>query len=443
MAKQSSTSGFGLDFLSLHPFVRSTVVDKLRGVIFGSALGDAVGLYTDDTDHALLIILSYLHNDRELLPHDLARRLRTWCEQGLKFLGRPPLGVGKTVETVALDPGYLSNPTATALKYWVKGNYNVASNGSLMRTHPLGIICLGKPLNETFRVATDFSIVTHADPRCVVSCCVTTGLIRGVLRGEILGEEDVDKVIEDAFEWVDRWVRKGRRYGEDIIKEDAKGGGMEPQLNRKEFDRYVRVTDFDELQLDETMGYVYKSLGAAILTLRLGMQRRPYLGESSNNSNSTETRDDPARPYHNLFEELITTLIMQGGDADTNSCIAGSLLGAWVGYTALPPHWRDGIQHHNWLLCKCNALAQTIGVVSDQLLLPGYRGSEDQDTRDDGGKGVLSKELEVQEEVFSDICLGPKEQKKKKEDEIKTEETKKEEEKREQKQGGIGRLSER
>lgn len=37
----------GLDFLSLHPFVRKGAVDRVRGVIVGSALGDAIGLYTE------------------------------------------------------------------------------------------------------------------------------------------------------------------------------------------------------------------------------------------------------------------------------------------------------------------------------------------------------------------------------------------------------------
>lgn len=185
-------------------------------------------------------------------------------------------------------------------------------------------------------------------------------MIRGILRGEILNEKDVDKVIEDAFGWVDGWGRSGRRHGEDIIRENAKGGGTEPRLDREGFDRSVKAGGLKELQLDEMMGYVYKSLGAAILTLRLGMRRRPYLRESNNYS--TQNKIDPAKSYHNLFEELITRLIMQGGDADTNACVAGSLLGAWIRYMALPPHWRDGIQHHNWLLRKCDALAQTLAL---------------------------------------------------------------------------------
>ncbi len=59
--------------------------------------------WTDDTDHVLLIVLSYLHHDGRLLPGDLAARLRTWAEQGLRCLDRLPLGLGRAVGRVC-DP---------------------------------------------------------------------------------------------------------------------------------------------------------------------------------------------------------------------------------------------------------------------------------------------------------------------------------------------------
>lgn len=45
----SSVSGTisALQFLKTHPFVKSTLEDKVYGCIVGSALGDTIGLYTE------------------------------------------------------------------------------------------------------------------------------------------------------------------------------------------------------------------------------------------------------------------------------------------------------------------------------------------------------------------------------------------------------------
>jgi ADP-ribosylglycohydrolase len=311
-----------------------------------------------------------------------------------------------------------------AYNYWVNSEFNAAPNGSLMRTHPLGVICVNKSQGETFRIATEFSLVTHADPRCVAACCISTALIRGILRGEVQSENDIDAVIDVAFEWVNLWQRRGRSFEEDphigtddewvdaAVKKDEvdEDGGQlstdkpdkseeqpikpEPLLNRAELYRHVKAKDFQELQLDDSMkmGYVYKSLGAGILALRRAMH-----GHRNENSRNGEPSS------RNIFENLITEIIMEGGDADTNACIAGALLGAWLGYTALPAHWRDGIEHHDWLLSKCEALSCTIGITKG---LDDYKGSKDLDAMEDGGKGFLDKKaLEAREMAFMEMYL--------------------------------------
>jgi ADP-ribosylglycohydrolase len=293
-----------------------------------------------------------------------------------------------------------------------------------MRTHPLGVICIDKPHRETFRIATEMSLVTHADPRCVVACCISTALIRGILRGEVQGAKDIDAVIDVAFEWVYMWQRRGRTFEEDpltgtddewvdaSVKKDeldddeeqvstnklGKSGGQhirpEPLLDRAELYRHVKAKDFHELQLDDSMkmGYIYKSLGAAILALRHAIH-----------GNQRESSKKGQSFSRNVFESLITEIVMEGGDADTNASIAGSLLGTWLGYTALPAHWRDGIEHHDWLLSKCEALSCTIGITDG---LEGYKGSEDLDAREDGGRGFLDKEaLEAREMAFMEMYL--------------------------------------
>ncbi|KKZ66624.1 hypothetical protein EMCG_00187 [[Emmonsia] crescens] len=422
----------GLEFLALHPFVRATVRDKINGTIVGSALGDCIGLYTakyrcvatctslalqackawtDDTDHALLIVLSYLHHDgKELSPKDIAQRLQVWVEQGLRCLDRPPCGLGRTVGTVVRSTGYLSNPTQVAYDCWVKSNRSIAPNGSLMRTHPLGIICLAATLPETFQIAANFSAITHADPRCIVACCTVTGLIRGILRGEVLHEGNVDEIIDKAFAWVDEWVKK-RAGGADASGSECNTNPEENELHEhgallemKEYTRHAKATSFEELELDDSqkMGYVYKAFGAAILALRLGMRQAGH-----------ESRSDGAaqEPHSVVFEKVITQLTFEGGDADTNACVAGALLGCWFGYNSLPPQWRDAMQHVAWMMGKCQALSQIVGgeelfvdhyhILGHGLQPPRYKGSEDPDTAIDGGKGLMStQELKEREQEF-------------------------------------------
>ncbi|PHH90084.1 hypothetical protein CDD83_4566 [Cordyceps sp. RAO-2017] len=393
--------------------------DRVLGCIVGSALGDAIGLYTeflsasaaaqaypsraftllpksqatafrrdahrnphqpgewtDDTDHALLILLSFLHSGgRDMSAQDVASRLKIWVQQGLRALDTLPLGLGNTVGSIVRKAPYLEDPEGTARQHWVDHNYNAAPNGSLMRTHPLGLMCLHKTADETFQTGADFSVITHVDPRCVVSCVIGTALVRGLLRHEVYTEEHVDQVINSAVAWYSHY--QNRRLARDA------GRAGEPDLDIDELRRHVKVNELSDLQLDDAMkmGYVYKTLGSGVHLLRLALRKVA----SSGNSLSSQI---------DLFEPLVVDLIMQGGDADTNACFAGALLGAYLGFRALPPHWRDGLRHGSWLLAKAEALSKVLGVAHGQ-----YDASQDADTAPDGGRGFLS-EREVEEKVM-------------------------------------------
>jgi ADP-ribosylglycohydrolase len=77
--------------------------------------------------------------------------------------------------------------------------------------------------------------ITHADPRCTVSCCIEVSLVRALIRGDISDERDVDACIERSY----RYVRKFPAFinpGDENLTEDV----MERRLNRKKFD-HVRT----------------------------------------------------------------------------------------------------------------------------------------------------------------------------------------------------------
>lgn len=242
-----------------------------------------------------------------------------------------------------------------------------------MRTHPLGIICLSFDREKAYQTATNYSRLTHVDPRCVLSCCISTVLICELLRGTITTENGIDEVIENAFEWV------SRQYRPDVDPQD-------PLLDRGEFERHAYAKSLPELQLDDSqkMGYVYKSLGAAILCLRLAM--RPG-----------DLKDD--------FESIVTDLVMQGGDADTNACCAAALLGAWLGYSRLPHHWRSGLMHGDWLLEKTDDLCCVVGIS-----VGSYKGAEDPATWTDDERGrLLREELDAREkDIITKVLLKQK-----------------------------------
>lgn len=389
---------------------KASVHDRIVGTLFGSALGDAVGLYTeflsgdmsvlaypekrfklspaaeatpfrrdahrnphqpgewtDDTDHAMLILLSYLHADGKVMdPQDLASRLSIWVQMGLRALDTLPLGLGRTVGSIVRSKAYLDDPEGTARKHWTNCGYNAAPNGSLMRTHPVGLMCINKTLQETFQIAADFSVVTHVDPRCIISCAIGTALIRGIVRGEIRTENDVDETMDAALQWYSAVYRQ--RQLQDPKRKD------EPDLDVQEFRRHAKVNDLADLKLDERwkIGYVYKTFGSGIHLLRLAMRRVAAAGDTI--------------PTHmSLFEPLVTDLIMRGGDADTNACFAGALVGAYLGFKALPPIWRDGLKHGPWLMEKSLALSKVVGAVEGS-----YSGVDDKDTAPDGGRGFLT-----------------------------------------------------
>lgn len=243
-----------------------------------------------------------------------------------------------------------------------------------MRTAPLGIICLGKTRDETFDIAAEFSSITHPDPRCIVACGLVTTLVRDILDGQLRVESDLDSSISSAESCFQGWISRQNLSEEEVA--------MYPEFDHEEYQKHVSAESFDDLQLDDgmKMGYVYKTLGAGIFVLRQGLRR----------VNSGELPDG-------LFEELITELVLQGGDADTNATVAGALLGALLGYRTLPGKWKDGLMHGQWLFQKADALASVMGIHP----FPFYDAERDPDNQLDGEKPRLTQDqLERREQEF-------------------------------------------
>lgn len=306
------------------------VNDKIRGVIFGQAIGDALGLgtefmtkkevnryypngltdydqiiqdyhrkrwikgaWTDDTD-MMLCIANAIIKDKEIRLSTIAQNFKDW------FNGEP-LGIGSNTFKVLSFKDYTDAPQKGAEIIWNLSGKKSAANGAVMRTSVVGLWN-----NDTERYATEICKLTHYDPRCVGSCAIISLLINNlVYKNQMLS-------LEQLIEIGDRYDSRIREYLVQASLSDC----------------------LENLVLDDSsMGYTLKTLAAAIWCL-----------------------------FHcNSFEEGLLAVVNAGGDADTNAAVACSLLGARYGYSSIPQKYTNGLIGKDGLGEIANNLINIIG----------------------------------------------------------------------------------
>lgn len=143
--------------------------DKFLGVIFGQAVGDALGLstefmskqevkqqypngissysdivqdehrrrwdigdWTDDTD-IMLCILDSIVECGKVDSLDIAKRFKDWMMNG-------GMGIGRHTYNVMALGDYTSNPQKAAEIIWKMGKKKAAANGAVMRTSVVGLL---------------------------------------------------------------------------------------------------------------------------------------------------------------------------------------------------------------------------------------------------------------------------------------------------------------
>jgi ADP-ribosylglycohydrolase len=294
-----------------------SIINKIKGVIYGQVIGDALGLGAEflakeevkkyyanglsdysqiikdkhrsrwvkgewtDDTEQFLCIMDSLIYKGKVDLKDIAGRFYNWYKN-------EPRGIGYTTLKVLSMPQYVQYPQKAAHLVWKLKGENVAPNGALMRNAITGMWHYYDQKQVHFN-SSEICKLTHYDQRCVESCIIHSHIISSELKN---GRCDVNYLQE----FVNTLDPRIKTYLIEYLSEDI-----------------------CSLELGDSkgMGYTLKSLSAALWA---------YL-------------------YTNSFEEGILAIINEGGDADTNGCIAGSVLGAKFGYDTIPKRWIEGI--HN------------------------------------------------------------------------------------------------
>jgi ADP-ribosylglycohydrolase len=288
-------------------------VDRARGAVLGSAVGDALGApyefecravgpagpemlggglggfapgeWTDDTTMAWCILdVAAIHDDLrsdEALTH-IARRFRRWYETGPADIG---IQTRMILSEVGPDPAAAAL-TATSYDLHARTGHT-AGNGSLMRTAPVALRYLDDPVGLV-EASRRISALTHYDRQAQDACALWSLAIRhAVLEGDFDLRAGLIHLEASAAE---SWA--------ELVDEAE---GREPG-------------DFNP------NGWVISAFQAAWSAI----------------VHTPIAHDEPSRH----FAEALEAAIRIGDDTDTVAAIAGGLLGARWGAASVPQHWR-------------------------------------------------------------------------------------------------------
>lgn len=341
--------------------------DKIRGLVFGQALGDAIGVpyefkfkrdghkyefpykdqirlwsandWTDDTDQMVLIMETLtackLHNNEDN-QHicEFAKKLKFWKENGFPELGdNIGEGCGGSTQCVINRREFEDDPHSCAKGFWSDSGKSVAPNGAVMRTSIIGALGLisGKLM---LKHAEDFCKVTHWDPRCVYSCFIICEIIDWLIRNP-------NKSIPlKAFNELNEGIPTPTR---------TKTRGVPQAWYQNKFETYSQELDWYfnanliDMELDKIpgIGYTLKCLGCGIWTARI--------------INGVIEKGGKVN-----FAPVIYSIVRECGDADTNGAVAGAVLGAHLGFSQLPRDWIEAMPNWKWLMDKTDKFIETL-----------------------------------------------------------------------------------
>ncbi|MCO4236900.1 ADP-ribosylglycohydrolase family protein [Pseudarthrobacter sp. MDT3-28] len=267
----------------------------------GGPFGFAPAEWTDDTSMAIPIAQALLESASDAgssSPAALTMVVRAWTSWAseAKDVGAQTSSVIAAARRLASaarrSKVHAADFTAAAANFHSRTGRS-AGNGSLMRTAPLALAYLDRDPSDLMAAAGVVSALTHADPDAQEACGLWCVAIRNaVLTGQL-----------DA------------RAGLPLLPADRASVWLE----RIETAEHSRPRDFTN------NGWVVEAFQGAWSAVH-------FAGLSASG------------PAH--LRAALEEAVRGGRDTDTVAAIAGGLLGAAYGYTAVPFEWRRRL--HGW-----------------------------------------------------------------------------------------------
>ena len=366
--------------------------NSIKGVIFGQAIGDAIGLateymtkkqveqnypninlfnfddiiqdyhrstwkkgdWTDDTDQMIVIIKSIIQA-KKVDPLMFAELFDVLLQKGLPECDDLKChGPGDTTNMWWGDPYSITNPQLAAIRTNIYSPYypmNNASPGAIMRTAILGTF-VHTNYDTVVTNAMNIASTTHSSPKSVYSAMIATYLVARIINDKInnvtIDIYWVRQIISDAIEFTKPYLIS---YFDNLCKKieeikislpnknDPFDQVLKENINQY-YSKFLRENEPQKIIKEvEVLQYIWD---INLLELDKNSQYTfKQLGcvfwalQEALNEKS----------YH----EIISRITREGGDADTNCAVVGGVIGALFGYEKLPESLKSNLAYFSVL----------------------------------------------------------------------------------------------
>ena len=292
------------------------VRDRARGTLLGLAVGNLLGLPVEGWPYDE-IAERHPHGLTEIDPREAARPMdddlaqamdlgdsllgggdyaRDFADRLVRWARENGRGIGITTSEVIRELAS-GKPLPEPARLVYERRNRIAPNGGVMRCAPVAIARRNDP-NLLVSDSALTCVVTHYAATCQWSCIITNAVIARLINGS---EPDLPGII--AASQADGCPDLALKANSDRIPSDvldALADGRQPP------------PDPDWMMCD------HRLIGHTLLALEFGLWAA-------------------ATPLG--FEDALVTSVAAGGDTDTNAAVAGAVLGARYGASAIPERW--------------------------------------------------------------------------------------------------------
>ena len=312
------------------------LMDRARGVMLGVVVGNLLGLAFEgrsrerikqlypsgvteirpgetakplDDDPAQSVELAEALLEGGNLAERFAARLIAWRRLNGRGMGRT------TRQSIAQLEDRVPPPVAAYAVFRAKGEN--APNGGIMRCAPVAIARRRQP-DLLIRDTADSCAVSHYAPASQWSCVIVNAATAILLSG---GVPDLKQLLTAA-----------RADGCPDLVVGAKAAGVPTRFLENAALGRSSPRDMDWMRGDQRRGV----RGHTVMTMQAGLWA------------ATTPLD---------FEDALIALVNAGGDTDTNGALAGAMLGARYGASAIPLRWINHVRERERLIDLAERLA--------------------------------------------------------------------------------------